>query len=317
MRLTHQIAVGIVLYKPDVQRLQKNFDSLKNQFNMLILYNNGTDIQALNLNKIVKTMQVIVIGTGENVGIATALNGIMLEAKARGIDWVVTLDQDSIVPDNLCKEFMEFISNNGSSTAILCPQLIDRRRKYMSIKIAPKIEEIDMCSTSGSCTNVAIWEKIGRFDEWLFIDLVDNDFCKRATLCGFKIFQLNSVVMDHEFGNIEFRSPFWEKFFLSLGKRLKNVNVEKLSFKRKVNPLRIYYENRNIIYLNKKYQKYGGIGYSNHHCKTYLGFMITFSLYSLSVGKEKNKIFNAICTGVRDGRNKQVQPWTVENAIRK
>ena len=35
------------------------------------------------------------------------------------------------------------------------------------------------------------WEQIGKFDEWLFIDLVDNEFCKRLIVSGYTILRLN------------------------------------------------------------------------------------------------------------------------------
>ena len=181
----------------------------------------------------------------------------------------------------------------------------------MNVVNTPSVEKIQMCITSGSCTNVKIWKQLGGFDDWLFIDLVDNDYCKRVVLSGYEILKLNNVILNHQYGDILPRSKYVERFFLKIGSHLQCENIAKLSFVRNVNPLRVYYENRNVIYLNKKYKKYGGIGYENHHCKTYLGFMIVFSLYSFLIGREKTKILGAIFHGVKDGLNKEVLAWRV------
>lgn len=303
------IAAGIVLYKPNFERLFQNIQKLSRQINTVILYNNGADITRVEeyVNKC--SCSIVITGDGENKGIAAALNGIMEKAEELGYSWALTLDQDSIVPANMIPKFSKVIESND--VAVVCPQNIDSRRKYMIPVSEPEIEVVKMCDTSGSCTNVSIWRELGGFDEWLFIDLVDNDYCKRVDLKGYQILKLNSVIMDHQYGVIESRGWFAEKFFLKAGKMLHNTNIAKLSFKRKVNPMRIYYENRNVLYLNKKYKNYGGVGYSNHHCKTYVGFFITFSLYSWLVSDKKGEVYRAIKKGIRDGKDSNPAQWVI------
>lgn len=304
------VVAGIVLYKPDFKRLNENLELLCQQFETVILYNNDADISKINITpKCIKKIKII--GKGKNLGIAYALNQIMKMAYDLKYDWVVTFDQDSIIPNNLINEYSKHLQD--PKVGIICPQVIDKRRKYEKVKKAPKEEFVQMCITSGSCTSVEVWKKIGGFDNWLFIDLVDNDFCKRLILSRYKILKMNNVILDHQYGTIARRNNHVEHFFLKLGEKVHNVNIQKLSFKRIVNPMRIYYENRNVIYLNKKYKNYGGIGYDNHHCRTYLGFFITFSVYSWLVGKPKKKIAHAVMQGIRDGTRKEVNPWSINN----
>lgn len=305
----NSVAAGIVLYKPDFKRLNENIYHLMQRLNTVILYNNDADLSQLKVPTKFKD-NIVIIGNGSNNGIAYALNCIMNKADELRFKWVITLDQDSIIPQNMIDEYSKYL--NCRKTAIICPQPIDNRRKYEKIITSPEKEYVDMCITSGSCTNINIWKKVGKFDSWLFIDLVDNDFCKRIILSGYKILKLNSVILDHQYGTIVNRSKLVEKFFLDAGAALHSVNVAKLSFKRVVNPLRIYYENRNVIYLNNKFKNYGGIGYKNHHCHTYAGFFLTFSVYSLLVGKNRKEIFRSIFYGIRDGKNKSVSPWKVQ-----
>ncbi len=303
------VVAGIVLFNPDVKRLLHNIQNISSQVEMVIFYNNGVAPEVVNRIKVQLGKKAIIVGDGNNHGIATALNGIMAKADELNYEWVLTLDQDSVVPENMISFFSRLMEQKD--VAIVCPQNIDSRRKYMHPVLNPRIQDISMCDTSGSCTRVSIWKEIGKFDDWLFIDLVDNDYCKRVKLKGYRIIRVNSVIMDHQYGSLEPRSKCLERFFIRLGEMLHSTNIQKLSFKRKVSPLRVYYENRNILYLNKKYKKYGGIGYSNHHCKTYIGFFLTFSIYSWLVSDDKKAVFYAIRNGIKDSKKRKVEPWTI------
>lgn len=305
----NSFAAGIVLFNPDFSRLRNNIENLTKQIKTIIFYNNGAEIREIGNWNLDRDINVIIIGDGTNRGIARALNGIMEKANEFGFEWVLTLDQDSIVPSNLISSFKKVMVLDD--VAIICPQNIDFRRKYMGIVTEPESETVQMCDTSGSCTRLSAWKEIGKFDDWLFIDLVDNDFCKRINLKGYRIVRINSVIMDHQYGDLEFRGAFAEKFFIKLGKMLHSTNIQKLSFKRKVNPIRVYYENRNVLYLNKKYAKYGGIGYANHHCRSYAVFLVTFSAYSWLVSDKKRETFRAIIKGIKDGKAARTEAWTI------
>ena len=302
------VAAGIVLFHPDFDRLFRCINNLSGQTDTVILYNNGADVEKVDRWNQNNGINIIIVGSGENVGIAAALNMIMEKAVDLGVEWVLTLDQDSVVPAGMLSLFSDAMSDE--SVAIVCPQNIDPRRKYMKPVTHPVAETVKMCDTSGSCTRLSVWKELGKLDDWLFIDLVDNDFCKRIELKGYRIIRINGAVMDHKYGNIAPRRKMAERFFIRAGEILHSTNIQKLSFKRIVNPMRVYYENRNILYLNKKYKKYGGVGYNNHHCKTYLGFFLLFSMYSWLVSDRKRDVFLAIRNGIRDGKRSEPEPWT-------
>lgn len=306
--LINKIAAGIILYQPESNRLKLNIKKISAQVDHIYLYNNGTT-SAL-LKELEKNSKICILGNGDNVGIATAMNQIMKKAKVNGEDWVITYDQDSISGTNLLTEYKKVI-NNDSKVAILCPQVIDERRKYMKPLKNDKIEDVSNCITSGSCTRIAAWDEIGGFDDYLFIDLVDNDFCKRLKLNDWKIIRLNNVILNQQFGNIEEKNQSIVRIVMGISDFIKNklhmddlaTNIGKLSYTKQVSPMRVYYTNRNIIYLNKKFSDYGGIGYENYNCNSYFGFQICFNLASLLRGKDKIQIIRAIISGMRDGIN--------------
>lgn len=298
-----RIAAGIVLYRPDMDRLKQCLEHLSGQTGHIYIFDNSPDKICLE-----QTGHMTCLSEPGNKGIAYALNRIMERAVLDGYRWVLTMDQDSVIPDGMVEDFMHYIQC-GEALGIVCPQVIDRRRAYMLEADRDKIQYIDMCITSASCTSVDAWEAVGRYDESLFIDLVDNEFCKRLTASGYKILQVNKWILDQEFGNITPKSERVQKFWIKWSKLLHNENIAKFSYRKVVYPERVYYTNRNIIYVNRKLKNYGKTAYENYNCKGYLGFLISFNLPSLLRAQHRGKVLGAMFRGMRDGCRKKVQPW--------
>lgn len=299
------IAAGIVLYNPDdYERFKKAFISVVEQFSKIYVFDNSN----IKVKLPVSSDKIVYLTEHKNRGIAYALNCIMDAADKDGYKWVVTMDQDSIVPTNMLIEYRKHI--NDTKVAIICPQVIDKRRIYMKPKAELNNEYVKFCITSGSCTSTKAWRNVGKFDACLFIDLVDNEFCKRIVVSGYKILQLNNVILNQEFGNIVPKRISTQRFWLFISEILHNVNFAKLGYKKNVNPLRIYYTNRNIIYVNKKLSDYGKTGYKeNYHVNSYVGFWLCFNVPSVLRSKNKLETIKAIRQGRHDGLSMKVSKW--------
>lgn len=299
------ISAGIVLYHPNRERLIENLNIIRRDVQKVYLYDNGAPADLLAM--LAKDPVVTILGNGNNIGLAKALNCIMERACEDGCFWVVTYDQDSISDCRLIQEYRKLL--DIPNIAIVCPQVIDKRRKYMEEKRVHSIESVTRCITSASCTNVKAWKEVGGFDEFLFIDLVDNDFCKRLKLKDWDILRLNDVVLNQEYGDIEPKDKKTVDCILKISGFMKRrlhmnylaENIGKLSYKKNVSSLRVYYTNRNVIYLNKKFRNHGGIGYDCYRCRSYFGFQICFNLASICRGKKKMEILKAIVNGMKAG----------------
>ena len=291
------IVAGIVLFNPDTDVLMKNINNLKKQFETIILYDNTPGKSALpHLEG-----NIHYLSEGKNRGIAHALNCIMGKGDRLGADWVVVFDQDSEIPKNIRHEYEKYLSLPGAG--ILCSQVIDRRRKYMYLDDDEiPYKEVHKCITSASCTRIKVWKETGGYDDILFIDLVDNDFSKRVRYKGYKVYQINSVVLEQQYGVIEYLDTPLSKFFLKAGDVLHCKHIKKLTYKKHVNPMRIYYTNRNVLYLNKVHKKHGGIGYESYYCKSFPEFYILFNLASILRSDKKAETIKAVICGTRDGR---------------
>lgn len=308
------VLAGVVLYKSKMERVLECINALHVQVSNIVVFDNSPDIlDSKYLTIIVDEYKCDYIHSTDNVGMPEALNRIMEIADNRGFEWVLTMDHDSIVPFDIIENYSKYFREK--EVGIICPQVIDRRRKYMIVSQVPINKKVKMCITSGSCVRVEAWKQVGKFDGWLFVDLLDNDLCKRMILNGWKILQVGSVVLDHEFGDIEPKDSWEEMFWIGLSKAIKIRNVAKLSYKKNVHPERVYYTCRNILYLNKKYAKYGGIGYeSNYNCRTFAGFVICFIIPSILRGNDKRTIINAAKKGIEEGQNKakEIEPWVAD-----
>lgn len=303
------VLAGIVLYNSDYSRLIKSIVSLNKQVDNIILFDNSSVLMSEERRRrLYEKFRCEYIFSGKNIGMPEALNRIMEIANKQGYEWVITMDADSIVPDNIIEEYHNYFHN--MHIGMICPQVIDKRRKYMRENGNRSNIYVNMCITSAACIRVSAWKQVGKFDGWLFVDLLDNDISKRMVLNGWKILQINSIILDHEFGEIKPKNTIIEKFWISVGRLLHNDNIVKLSYKKIVNPCRVYYTCRNIIYLNNKFKNYGGIGYKeNYNCHTFMGFIICFVLPSIVRANKKKEVLKAVFYGFRDGKNKKVKPF--------
>lgn len=287
-----QYAAGIVLYNPKKNRLKENLDAICNQVEYVYCYNNGLQNACEIIPLLNSYRNLRLVGTGTNVGIATALNELVKEAAKDGNDWILTLDQDSVACAHMVAAFSEL--TNEKNVAIICPVIEDIRRKNEIPAVAENtIDDVDFCITSGSFMNIQKTLEIGGFDEWLFIGLVDNEICHRIKLSGYRIVRNNAVILNHELGNLT--PSKYENLYLELGTILHSNTIKKMSYKRYVNPMRLYYATRNMIYLEDKYRGQEVNAWSS---KT----LMKNAVSSILRGKDKIKIIKALYQGIIDGR---------------
>lgn len=234
-----KIYAGIVTYNPDdIDRLERSILSIAPQVNRIIIVDNGSN----NYSKIEKYCMdnftlITIIRNKNNLGIAKALNQIFDYAKTEGADWVLTLDQDSVCPNNMIESFLNY--SNRDKIGIICPRIVDDNDFYKVKDIKQEYSYLSKCITSGSLTNVLAWSNVGGFDEQMFIDFVDFEFCIKVVKQGYKIIRDNKVHLQHQLGNMTPKKIFGIKF------RVTNHSI-----------FRNYYYGRNAIYVLIKHKKF-------------------------------------------------------------
>lgn len=232
-----KIMAGIVSYNPDINRLKENMTSVIGQVDKLIVFDNNSRNISL-IEKICNTFSVDLIKCDTNKGVAYALKAIMSCAVEWAMDWVLTLDQDSIPCEDIISKYLMYI-NDKAIGALTCG-FVDRNIDMHRIEtVYTEATEVEQCITSGFFINVQAYTETKGYDEKLFIDLVDFDMCMSLREAGFKIVRLPFYGLTHEIGK---------------GKNVNFLGREIVLFNHQ--PFRRYYMSRNLVYLSKKHPQY-------------------------------------------------------------
>lgn len=267
----------VVTYNPEEDRLEKNIASLKQQAalkGVIIVDNGSANVQ--NVIKIATQYDCNLIQLGENLGIAKALNVGVSKAIDFGAEWVLTCDQDSVLPPNLISAFEKYLYLE--KCAILCPKIYDANAKVLVDQTDKKenVVSVNRCITSGSLMKVSCWQELGGFDEFLFIDGVDFDFCDRLKKKGFNIYRINEVELNHSIGNMCVKHIGPIKFLV----------LNHSAFRK-------YYILRNRIYCDYKMS-------GRHSLQTFLAILKQILLIACYETEKKAKL-KAAFRGVKDG----------------
>lgn len=239
-----KVAAIIISYNPD-NNLLDSINLLINQVEKIIIVDNGSESQKkknINLIKDIDNKKIEVIFNEENLGIATALNIGVKEALNQGYNWILTMDQDSKASSNMVEKMFEVYSTIDESERkdilSIFPNFVDER--IQSIEENSEMnayEYVDADITSGNLLKAEVFDKVGFFDDSLFIDLVDTDFCMRLNEENIKMIKVRDAILYHSLGESQTVKSIFGKFNTS------NHSA-----------LRRYYMTRNRFYTWEKYK---------------------------------------------------------------
>lgn len=243
-------AAVVILYKP-TEKYINNILTYNNFFDKIYIIDNSFED---NSNLVSKINNGMYVSNKKNLGIAKALNiGCQLAFKD-GFEWCMTMDQDSFWKIEDLENYFKYIKNNiyDKKNISFAPNTertdeklsiySELKRKVFKIKNNELInnkknntENVLKVICSGNFFNLSIWNDIGKFNEDLFIDEVDFDFCYRLKRNNFNIIQFNFIKLNHNYGdNIKTIFP----------KLIKHDGY------------RIYYIIRNMLITKKNYPEY-------------------------------------------------------------
>ncbi|MBB5217417.1 glycosyltransferase family 2 protein [Parapusillimonas granuli] len=250
---TPRVAALVVGYMPDMPVLDALLAGLPAQADTVVFVDNGGAEGILGHDPDQRA-RIHYIAMGGNAGLGAALNAGMEFAASQGCTHVATFDQDSELPPGLIPRLLQAhlsLRGQGVRCAAVGPRFYDRRegtvKKFPmyreqdgAIKViaadgagadsAAGLQEVDVLITSGMLVNLRAWREGLRYDEGLFVDYTDTDWCFRARAAGYRLF----VCLDQEMGHAMSDAPPVRVFGVNL-----------LCYP----PLRRYYYFRNTIYF--------------------------------------------------------------------
>lgn len=280
-----KIGASITTFNPSIAKLRENIAAVISQAERVLIVDNGSgncdEIQML--LKEFGDDRVILKRFQTNKGISKALNAAAMYFYSEHYDWLITLDQDSVVPPNLTSVYLRYIYLEKA--AVLSPIIrYDNGVIDNGFESEKKYKEIDKCITSASMIKLSVWEEVHGFDDKMFIDYVDFDYCFTVREHGYRIYCCSEAILEHELGKSDAK-----RLFLIAGP--KKIRVYNHS------PQRTYYYTRNALYFIKKHKVHGLINKKQEY-KILLRWLMIKLIYE----KNRLKCFKAIIKGMKDSK---------------
>jgi rhamnosyltransferase len=268
------LGCSVVLYNPDNSAINE-ITNLSKTFSQIVVVDNSST-ENLSVKKLVKdNKNITYFPLYKNTGIAHALNIALSFAEKRGLDYLCTMDQDSIYPFSQHEKIKKYLMNSDQEKDAIVAIVPDLENPKSS---APEVQSVDMAITSGSFINVPLVSKAHiSFNDDLFIDYVDFDFCEKIKRHGYKILKLNHILFKHSLGSSVKGRLLWKSF--------SSMNHS---------PIRDYYRYRNITYLYKKDKTF--------YRKIRLREFTVEIIKIFCAEKNRREKFKLIRRGVRDGK---------------
>ena len=279
------VAAVVVLYNPDAN-IVDNISSYIDFVEKVYVVDNSNFSNESLFQALPFTDKIEYVFNKGNLGIAKALNIGCQRAIQQGMKWILTMDQDSKFL-NLDHTIISQISKIGDDRiALYYPTYLIKGvvyDKYIQENNAPIV-----VMTSGNFINLNVYTAIGGFEDKLFIDYVDIDYCLKIKAAGYTIALLQDAILTHELGHSKHVA------FLSIRGIVTNHSS-----------LRRYYITRNRMYVCKKHKNVSTI-FSQTEKRTFINDILKIILF------EDDKIlkFKSIVKGYIDYRNNKFGVYT-------
>lgn len=202
----------VVTYYPDAEVVE-NLRAVVAECGSVIVVDNGSPPETC--TKLGAIAGVELLALGSNLGLGVALNRGAERASSLGRDWIVTFDQDSRPQPGMVTKLWQ-LHERLPGAALIGPRLeepgfghapyrpVCRHPNWPGCFRRPLVEsdldDVTMVITSGSLMELAPWRQLGGFDESLFIDYIDIDYCLRLRQMGRSVAVASGAMLVHHLG---------------------------------------------------------------------------------------------------------------------
>lgn len=239
-----QVVAVVPTYRPDASVLAR-LAALRGQVDSLIVVDDGSPVASAPVLADIEGAGFEVVRSPQNAGIAAALNTGIRLALSRGADYLLTLDQDSVLPDDYVAGCLRVFETAGPTTnlGIVCADSINGSPTRSGEFTPEGIGLLRVAIQSGFLISADCLRECGLFDERLVIDYVDTEYCLRIARHGYRVAAAPGTDIEHALGE---RVPL--RVFGVVVKRDGEVATFEYH-----GPLRRYYITRNGIDLSLRF----------------------------------------------------------------
>jgi glycosyltransferase involved in cell wall biosynthesis len=156
-----------------------------------------------------------------NQGLAGAYNAALDMASDQGFEWLLTLDQDTSIPDNFLDRISRIAQSLQSNTrvAAIVPEVSDH-----GVFISPNIVKHgrsrrlpkDLCGipngelaaiNSATTWRVQPWRVLGGFNPLFWLDYLDLWACHVIQVAGYQFYVAGGLHVDHQLSLLDANNP--------------------------------------------------------------------------------------------------------------
>jgi rhamnosyltransferase len=211
------ICAIVVTYQPHLPMLQELIQLIRRQVSAVVVVDNTCGHGRKSILAVIGDSAYLPMDS--NKGVGRAFNVGVDWAREQGCDHVLLLDQDSLpcemmIPRLIAAE--EKLLADGYKVAAVGPDFRDP--KYRVIRPFSRVQKwrvrryqcgaddsqrfikSDFLISSGTLLRISVLDVLGNFEESLFIDYVDIEWCLRAKNRGFNSYGVCGAVLEHSLG---------------------------------------------------------------------------------------------------------------------
>jgi len=281
----YSVSAVVVVYN-DYQSLIELVGSISRQVDAIFIIDNS-DIKLKISDVVLNQPNVKYHWLGQNKGLATGLNEGIRLCQKHNSEWVLLLDQDSIVSEDMVACMLDEYGKNTNAVKIgmLCPDVFLSDKgihqyplyfgSYMVNKVTDTSDHVDFAITSGSLIKLSLFDTLGYMDEMFFIDYIDYDFCLKLRSRGYKILYVRDASLKHKLGDV----------------KTSKIGILYTSHL----PKRIYYQTRNRLIVVRRY----GVLFPSFAIMQLMLFVLKF-FKILVIEDKKGTRLRCYFAGIRD-----------------
>lgn len=276
--VSDDIAAVVFLYNFDKKNIE-NICSYSKDIGFVYAFDNSEHKNIEAIEELKRIPNLLYIDGNGNRGLSYPINYAADLSIKDGYKWLITFDQDSIADEHMIPNMIEFANNFDkiNRVGIISPSI---NMSYHEFDYAVgKFSYNSLVIQSGAMHNLVMLKSIGGYDENLFIDQVDFDYCIRLRYNKYTIVKVNSAVLKQNVNDDDI------KIIRQWGRRL---------YINKYSPIRYYHITRNILYCIKKHKKTNSI-----YCHSQKYFLQSL-IMTIPYDNNKLKKMKAVLLGIFD-----------------
>ena len=213
----HAVLAVIPTFKPDTN-LKELIEALEPQVSGVVVSDDASPCSFDPLLRAVGSMPgVTVIRHSRNRGIARGLNDGLNHAQSDDNGWLLTVDQDSLVPPNYVEHLLNGLNSPPRLVAAIGAERVadtagDLSYPLTATEHGPVTEELIQ---TGTLWSVSALTSIGGFDETLGIDAVDAAACLRLRERHHQLAVAPGLSITHSLGSAQMVSVLGRQVMLT------------------------------------------------------------------------------------------------------